>query len=74
MLLGRTEEAIDALRAAVGIDPDFADAHNNLGFAYLKATRYPEAAVHLERALAIEPENQAARANLKELSAAVQAN
>ena len=33
---GKLEEAIEAYSKALAINPDYADAHNGLGFALLK--------------------------------------
>jgi tetratricopeptide (TPR) repeat protein len=40
---GLFAEAKDDFEAAVMFDPRFAEAHNNLGAAYIHLGRYPEA-------------------------------
>ena len=34
--LGLVDDAIESFRSAIAIEPDFAEAHGNLGFAYAK--------------------------------------
>ena len=45
-------KAIDFFQKAVNIDPDFAEAHNNLGFAYEKSKKFNEAIESYKKALA----------------------
>ena len=47
-LLGRHDEAIRSLQRALGIQPDYADAHGWLGWIYLKAGRQAEGLAELE--------------------------
>lgn len=44
-------KAIDFFQKAVSIDPDFAEAHNNLGFAYEKSKKFNEAIESYKKAL-----------------------
>jgi len=44
-------KAIDFFQKAVNIDPDFAEAHNNLGFAYEKSKKFNEAIESYKKAL-----------------------
>lgn len=44
-------KAIDFFQKAVNIDPDFAEAHNNLGFAYEKSKKFNEAIECYKKAL-----------------------
>ena len=54
---GREAEAIPHLEAALRFEPDFADAHYNLGVALSGIPgRMPEAIRHLEAALRIKPD------------------
>lgn len=61
------EEAIDAYRRALEIDPEFADAHCNLGALHYHGGRLEEARACFERALAGEPGHVEASLNLAEL-------
>ena len=47
---------VELLRRALALAPDFAEAHNELGGILLAQGRREEAAIHLERALALTPE------------------
>lgn len=71
---GRFQDAILAFEKALNIDADYAEAHNNIGFAYLKTGRLQEAKTHIAIAMALEPDNQMAKANQKELMALEHAN
>jgi len=57
---GRTDAAINELRALAKSDPDNANLHYLLGLAYDNAGRYGEATPEYEKALAIEPHHDAA--------------
>ncbi len=61
---GQVEEAIARYRKALEIDPDYADAHNNLGSALFRAGRVDEAIPHFEDALRINPGDAKAHNNL----------
>lgn len=58
-----------AFEAVVGIDPDDADAQNNLGFLLTVEGRPEEAIVHLEKAIALNPKDDLARQNLEKARA-----
>jgi Flp pilus assembly protein TadD len=62
--LGRTEEAVAALKRALRARPAFADAHYNLGKVQERAGRFADARDSYRRALAIAPEYAAAKHNL----------
>lgn len=47
--------SLDGLEKAVAIDPDYMEAHNNLGCRYLQSGDYPRALQHLERAAELDP-------------------
>jgi tetratricopeptide (TPR) repeat protein len=52
---GDTAKAIKHLEEAVKLAPDFYHAHNNLGVAYLKAQRFPDAEREYQRARELNP-------------------
>ncbi|MBX7210818.1 MAG: tetratricopeptide repeat protein [Verrucomicrobiaceae bacterium] len=56
----RAEEARSQLEAALKIQPDYVAAHVNLASALASLGRQNEALEHLDRALALRPENNAA--------------
>ena len=61
---GRTSEAIDEYKQALRINPDYAEAHNNLGNALLLTGRTSEAIDEYEQALRIDPDYAKAHNNL----------
>ena len=56
--------AVEHLKAAVALDPAFADAHNDLGFAYLRLKDYDRGAEQLQKAIDLDPGHQPANDNL----------
>ena len=52
---------------ALRIDPDYAQAHNNLGALLQVAGSRMQALAHYRRAVALRPDNVEARANLGQL-------
>jgi protein O-GlcNAc transferase len=44
-------------RQAIAINPDYADAHNNLGIALAEQHQYAEAVKHLKQAISLKPES-----------------
>lgn len=62
---GDTATAITRLERSVALEPGVSESHNHLGLAYLQAGRVEEARRELERALAIDCDNRAARQNLQ---------
>jgi tetratricopeptide (TPR) repeat protein len=52
---GKTEEAIQEYRAALGEDPEDFQSHNNLGALYVSLGRYTDAIREYEEALRLEP-------------------
>lgn len=61
---GRLEEAIPEYTRALGLNPNLAEAYNNLGVV-LRATGRPEAAVSCyRRAIALKPRNASSHSNL----------
>jgi tetratricopeptide (TPR) repeat protein len=60
-------DAIEAYRCALEADPEFADAHCNLGSVYFNQDRRAAARACFERALEIEPRHLEANLNLATL-------
>jgi protein O-mannosyl-transferase len=66
-VLGRRDEAVVAFEEALRLDPDYAQAHNNLG-ALLQLAGQADAAVeHYRRAVALRPDNVESHTNLGQL-------
>ena len=61
---GRVDEAIAHYRKALEINPDFAEAHNNLGLALADRGRFDEAIAYYQKALEIKPDYAEAHNNL----------
>jgi len=53
---GREDEAVRAFRQALGIRPDWAEAHSLLGSILFKAGKYSEAEAELRKAVALKPD------------------
>ena len=53
---GRDAEAARAFRQAVGIRPDWAEAHSLLGSTLARAGKYAEAEAELRKAVALKPD------------------
>jgi Tfp pilus assembly protein PilF len=64
MGLGRTQEALDALRAAVAIDPTIPAAWSNLGNEFRNSFKYDEAVECYHKALQLKPDFADAHLNL----------
>lgn len=60
-------EAMDAYRRALDLDPSLAAAHTNLGIGCFDKGDLSQARVHFERALALDPDQPEARYNLANL-------
>lgn len=60
----RFEESIRMAERALALQPDMADAYNNIGAANCELGRWAEAITALERALALRPDYPLARNNL----------
>jgi tetratricopeptide (TPR) repeat protein len=57
MAAGKIDAALEQFRGAVALDPDFAEAHSNLGYVLLRELEdYDGGARHIERAMALGPE------------------
>ncbi len=61
------DQAADAYRRALDLDPSLAAAHTNLGNIYHRLGRKADARAHYERALALDPDQPEARYNLANL-------
>jgi tetratricopeptide (TPR) repeat protein len=61
---GELERAAQAYRHAIEAEPQYAEAHANLGAVLARLGQYDEAVVCYERALRINPQLNAARLNL----------
>ena len=62
------DEAMREYQAALRINPDYSDAHNNLGVVYWQRGRLDEAKREFQTALRLNPRYVAARNNLKAVS------
>lgn len=60
---GLWKEAIYRWERAVEIDPEYAQAWNNLGIGYEQDGRFDEALAAYEKALKLDPKNQMIRTN-----------
>jgi tetratricopeptide (TPR) repeat protein len=61
---GNFDRAVAELEKAVGISPDYALAHSNLGAEYLRMRRYDEAATEIRRAIDLAGPNPRDLSNL----------
>jgi len=61
---GKLREASLELEKALALDPDFADAHENLGALYMKLERSGEAEPHFRRAIELNPLSSFAHSDL----------
>jgi len=60
---GKVSDAARELEKAVALDPDFAEAHENLGALYIKLGRPAEAEPHSRRAIELNPGLASAHSN-----------
>ena len=60
----KLKEAEKQLRTAIQLDPNFALAHNNLGYTLALQGNIPEAIAEFKKALAIDPNLKIAQENL----------
>jgi tetratricopeptide (TPR) repeat protein len=63
-LKGSTQAAIEHLQNAIKIDPEFADAHNDLGVIYLNSGRLEQGETEFQKATALAPYHNTAVSNL----------
>lgn len=68
---GEWQRAVDNFRAALKAEPDNADFHNGLGYAYRKLGDYGLAFASLRRALRLDPTHRSAHENLGEALLAI---
>jgi Flp pilus assembly protein TadD len=61
---GKLSDAARELEKAVALDPDFAEAHENLGALYLKLDGPAEAEPHIRRAIELNPSSSFAHSDL----------
>ena len=61
---GRTEEAIAHYTKAIQLEPDYFNAHNNLGLARAARREFKEAALHFQAAVQIRPGTAGVHYNL----------
>ncbi len=61
---GHLQSSVGHLKKAIGIDPDFMEAHNNLGARYIALGDNERAVDHLETALRLDPSSAFAQLNL----------
>jgi predicted membrane-bound spermidine synthase/tetratricopeptide (TPR) repeat protein len=64
----RYADAVVALREAVDLLPDSAEAHNDLGVALASTGRVNEATIHFQQAVSLKPDFAEARKNLEQAS------
>jgi tetratricopeptide (TPR) repeat protein len=62
--IGRFDEAIEELKAALHLYPDYVEVHNNLGVTYDKMEMHDEAQTELREAIRMNPEYLESRYNL----------
>ena len=60
----RFTSALGHLEAALGVDPEFADAHFNAGFAYFKLEQYRQSLEHFQKAVDLAPGSRPANESL----------
>jgi len=61
---GESEAFVEQCREALRIDPDFSEAHYNLGVGLYTSGRRDEAVTHWLRAIALDPDHAEAHVNL----------
>lgn len=61
---GQLDEAIAAFRQAIALQPDYAQAYQQLGLAYAGGNRYPEAVKAFKEAARLQPQSGQVHENL----------
>ena len=67
--MGRIPEAIEQLHEALRLNPNNAEAHNNLGLALLASGKARESIAEFEAAMHLKPELKGAADNLQRAQA-----
>ena len=67
--MGKLPEAVTQYEQALRINPDFPEAHFNLGLALEKLGRTPEAIAHYRQAVKLQPDFLPATSALARLQA-----
>ncbi len=67
--VGLADEAVEAYRKAIKLDPKLVSAHYNLGSLLARSGKFAEAERHLRSAVEADPTNAAARQRLAEVVA-----
>jgi tetratricopeptide (TPR) repeat protein len=62
--MGRSDESVGQLREALSLNPDHAQAHNDLGVHEYRRGREDEALQHLARACTLDPEDSTPLENM----------
>src|SRR5207247_2544265 len=58
------DKALPVLQTILAINPNYANTHGNLGFAYIGLKRFPEAVAELQQAIKLDRSNSQSRYNL----------
>lgn len=61
---GDREKCIQHLQRAIEIDPEYMEAHNNLGVQYIALEQYEQAAAELEKCVSLDPTSVRGQLNL----------
>ena len=61
---GKSNRAVDLIKKALIVKPDYAEAHSNLGNILREIGRFGEAVGSYQNALAVKPENTGVHNNL----------
>ena len=61
---GKIDDSINALLAAVSVAPDYAAAHNNLGFLYEQKNQKQKALSEYKEAIRLDPKLERAYINM----------
>ena len=64
---GRLDKAINYFSEALRLNPEFAEAHNNLGVVLARLGKFEDAGVHFREALRIKPGYVHAKNNLNKI-------
>jgi superkiller protein 3 len=68
---GDLEGAVHHLEEAIRLNPNYAEAYNNLGLALKDQGKLADAAAKFRRALSVSPGQTAARLNLDDVEAQI---